>query len=282
MLHALRAKMAIRERRMSLDLVLIFAAVFTITLVTWPRQDARQVVRLQQEDDTWATRSLAVSDPQLTELRQKVRRWESPESDPDYATAKWRKETAEHYLAISKEERSQTEESHSTSEIAQANQEPASPSDIMAPIARLSDDVELVHFDAANDKSSSVSTASFQDSSQTSRKVQASQTSQATSYWRSVVDSANRRISVLEARAEEIPVDIGQTRATGWPPISLHAGLLAGLLACCGYMHWNRLAPWRPQAGSGGQSVATLARIGTYAGVVCWSLLCCMLAFLQG
>ncbi|MEM6468234.1 MAG: hypothetical protein AAF802_01600 [Planctomycetota bacterium] len=281
----LRLRFASKDRGTVIDLVLIFAAVLTITLVTWPRNSARQVVLLQDEASKWQERSMVVTDPQLVEVRRLVDRWSHPEKDPEYATAKWRRETALHYLAVAAV-------GEDASEVVVSADEPSSPSDLSPPIARLSDKVEVVAFESSDegkdDRSPDVTTASFADLSagagskeKIAHASKLANEDRAQVYWQSVVDQSEQKIEFLERRAENVPASMGEVCSVGWPSMAINVGLLLGLMASCGYMHWARIAPLDRSLPKGQQPLRTLARIGTFSGVVCWSLLCCLLALIQ-
>ncbi len=86
-----------RDRFKTVDLALAFAAAFVITLAVWPKSSPRQIVRCYFADGGWETYSLDVNDPTLGTLKEKVKQWTTPESYPEYVTAKWQKEVAEFY-----------------------------------------------------------------------------------------------------------------------------------------------------------------------------------------
>ncbi|MEM0925494.1 MAG: hypothetical protein AAGJ83_05610, partial [Planctomycetota bacterium] len=273
---AFRPKFASKDRATVVDLLLVFSAVFTITLVTWPRNDSRQVLLVKDSVGVWQSRSLGIHDPDLAEIQKVVHQCSHPEADPDYATAKWRLETALHYLAAEAESSSVDPGNESA---AMASSEAPSPSDKTAPFARLSDDVAVVSFEAAEESidGQDIQAAHFESStpSPTSEGKQSSRESDAPdslAYWSAVVEEANARIQYYEDRSESLPVSIRETRSSGWSPVAMNFGMFLGLLATCGYMHWKRLTPIQRNVGSNGQPLRVLVRVGTYGGVVVWSL----------
>ena len=280
---AVRLKFAAKDRATVVDLLLVFSAIFTITLVTWPRSDSRQVLLVKDNAGIWQSRSLGVNDEELTEIRKVVYHWSHPESNPDYATAKWRLETALHYLAVETEA---VEAATTQSSVAQGS-EPPSPSDVAAPFARLSDDVAVVSFETVDDglEGQNVLTADFERQASESNSDDATpasdKASESLAYWNSVVQDAEERIRYYEHRSESLPVSIRGTRSSGWPPVAVNLGVLFGVLAACGYMHWKRLAPAQRETGRNGQPMRVIFRLGTLGGVVVWSLLCCILMIMQ-
>ncbi|OYP34460.1 hypothetical protein [Rhodopirellula sp. MGV] len=92
-----------KDRPQLLDQLLVFSATFVVVLGLWPAQAKRQVLHCQTGVDAesntqqWTTYSIPVDHPSLAKLKESVERWQTPENDPVYVTAKWRKQVAEFY-----------------------------------------------------------------------------------------------------------------------------------------------------------------------------------------
>ncbi|WP_436715180.1 hypothetical protein U8335_21215 [Roseiconus lacunae] len=97
-----------KDRSRLLDQSLVFSATFVIVLGLWPSQAKRQILRCHATKSTpatseaagklaWTTYSMPVDHPSLPNLKALVEQWQTPENDPVYVTAKWRKQVAEFY-----------------------------------------------------------------------------------------------------------------------------------------------------------------------------------------
>lgn len=257
------AKEAMKVRSTTIDLLLVFAAAFVITLSWWPKEQPRQLVRCNAPETGWETYSIALDDPRLADLQQRLDEWTKLESDSSFMAAQWEKETAEFYL-----KESAAENTSDASEIATEKQEAAKPTNEPA----------IVQF------SDTIATASYEtpvlDLPPTEPALETTESlavkPEPTSdreHWQSVLDKANSTIAAAKQTKAKPPVVIqGQTGA-GWPQLAFHFAFLIGICSACAYMHWNKRAPIRRGMEFRDQPMAVLARLGTYGGVVCLAML---------
>ncbi|MCO8123024.1 hypothetical protein NHH03_14845 [Stieleria sp. TO1_6] len=266
-----------KDRSKLIDLALVFAATFVIALAVWPKTTPRLVVRCNTVDKGWQTYSIAVDDPSLNELQQKVHRWNVPESDPQYVTAKWQKELAEFYQ--------------------QCEQPRADNPDVDAPsaaantpaTATLSDSVTTASFDQPSKPIESESESGTGDDLQTadddtaddvklvgfdqSRTMEESAASPSdTNYWATVQQSAEATMQAALSH-QSVPVVFQQVTPSVWPQLAFHFAFLIALVAACGYKQWNLCVPTRDNAPLKEQPIAVLARLGTFGGFVLLAML---------
>ncbi|MEL7338231.1 MAG: hypothetical protein AAFN70_18720 [Planctomycetota bacterium] len=228
-----------KDRATLVDLGLAFAAVFVTTLAIWPRTEESQLVRYHLGDDQWETYRIATSDPTLRSLQTKVERIQTPEAYPSYAAAKWRKSLAEFYT-----------------------QTPTT--------ASLSDQVATASFEVAPEKEQ---TASVDQADFTVSEANVASPSD-TNYWESVKSSAEQSMAAVEHRAAITPIVFGDVVSPTWPTHAFHFAFLLGIGAACGYMHWRRTVPVLPNASLSDQPVPVLARMGTFAGLIAFAMIC--------
>jgi len=284
------ATAAMKDRSVQVDLMLVFAATFVITLAFWPRQQPRQVLHCRAETSQWKTYSIPAADPSLVKIESLLYRWRTPEFDRRYVTAKWQLEVAKFYQQSASEVGAADTAAHRL---------PRSRSD--AASFQLSDSVAAVSFDlpAESDNDADASAAPAEAGVRSAGYLQPSSAapsdpvphalpggdssaehSAATGngfdhpYWAAVIEQAERSIEATLRRIENTPVVMGEVRRAGWPSLAFHVALLIGLAAACGYMHWLRVAPLDSSTPFKGQRTAVLARLGTYGGLVGFSMVC--------
>lgn len=262
-----------RDRSSQADLALAFVATFVITLAIWPKTPPRQIVRCNTADQGWQTYSIAVDDPSLVTLRQKVKRWQTPESHPQYVTAKWQKEVAEFYENCKPCEVEDSAASESESG------DPNEPT-----TATISDTVTTASYEVtAEDDSQVIQAASFVESVESTRgpaesdqpKVDGSVASPSdANYWSTVKASATNSMAVIEERSANVPIIFERVAPAAWPQLAFHFAFLFGVAAACVYMHWLRFTPTRRGASFGEQPLGVLARIGTFSGAIILAMVC--------
>lgn len=242
-----------RDRSTLIDLALAFAATFVITLALWPKATPRQVVRCNTAEAGWKTYSIAIDDPSLDDLRQQVHRWNTPEADSNYASAKWQKEVAEFY------------EQCKPCEPADDQNTGSEPSDKDGPAtATISDTVLRVSFE--------MPVATHRNPVQTAVYLESPSPSD-TNYWASVKASAAASMKAVEDRSLNAPVIFEHVTPAGWPQLAFHFAFLFGVAAACGYMHWLKIAPIQRGTAFSDQPLRALARIGTFTGLICLAML---------
>ena len=286
-----------KDRTRQVDLALAFVATFVITLALWPQPSPRQVVHCRAGNSDWKTYSIAVNDPSLAEIKTLLHRWQTPEFDRRYVTAKWQIELAKFYQSAA----ARPGRKLSIAKQAVRSDSPAT--------FRLSDTVATVSFDMPADaESSERDTAGFQTQQYQAAAVQSAgyevpiatatgevdpqshklqsqklatdEQPSATirhadpEYWAQMIEQAQKSIDATLQRTRNAPVVLEQVRPAGWPALAFHVAILAGLIAACGYMHWLRIAPWNTTCGFTSQSSRVLARVGMFAGVVSFSMIC--------
>ena len=85
------------KRPIVVDYLLVFAASCVITVAIWPRQEARQIFRLQSSDGQWKTRSLALNDPVLQSIENQIDAAAEFQDSPQFAVQNWQSELADFY-----------------------------------------------------------------------------------------------------------------------------------------------------------------------------------------
>ena len=251
-----------RDRSTLIDLGLVFAATFVITLAMWPQATPRQVVRCNTPELGWKTYSIAINDPSLDALKKKVHRWKTPEFHPQYVTAKWQKETAEFY---EKSIPCAGAEEGECSEPTRDDQAPTT--------ATLSDTVATASYEMPlQPEPQAVQSAGYIEATVDDEAASPSDAN----YWSNVKASAEASMEVVEARTANVPVVFEGVARSGWPQLAFHFAFLFGIAAACGYMHWQKLAPTRRETTFHDQPVAVLARIGTFAGSIVLAMVSCI------
>ncbi|WP_182865045.1 hypothetical protein [Stieleria mannarensis] len=254
-----------RDRSNIVDLALAFAATFVITLALWPRDAPRQIVRCNMADQGWKTYSIAVNDPSLDELKQKLRRWATPESHPAYVTAKWQKEVAEFY-----------ENSRPAAAEAKPIPRPVKRASRTPMTATISDTVTTASYemewdvpdDAVQMAAYVQPVASPLDAPAEPPAAAATKPAADSAYWSTVKATAVASMEAVEARTASAPIVFDAVTPASWPQLAFHCAFLFGIAAACGYMHWLALAPLRKNTSFGEQPGGVLARIGTFSGVI--------------
>jgi hypothetical protein len=270
--------------------MLVFAATFVITLAFWPRQQPRQVLHCRGAGSEWKTYSIPAADPSLVNIESLLYRWRTPEFDRRYVTAKWQLEVARFYQQSASEVGAARTAAHQSSRT-----RPGGTS------FQLSDTVATVSFElpAESDGDADAEAAPAGAGVRSAGYLQPVPTAQPTAaaftlpgaggsaedatasghgfdhqYWAAVIEQAERSIEATLRRTENAPVVMGEVRRAGWPSLAFHVALLLGLAAACGYMHWLRVAPLDSRTPFKGQRTAVLARLGTFGGLVGFSMIC--------
>lgn len=246
-----------KDRSTLIDLALAFAATFVITLALWPQTTPRQVVRCNTTEAGWKTYSIPIDDPSLDELKEKIHRWKTPEISSTYAAAKWQKEVAEFYENCKPCN-------------ADSDQEPCcEPTKEHAPTtASISDTVITASYEMPIESDHSADHSAVQ----TVAYLEAASPSDA-NYWATVRASAEASIKAAEERSMNVPVVFEKITSAGWPQLAFHFAFLFGIAAACGYMHWLKLAPIKRELAFHHQPLRTLARIGTFSGLICFAMI---------
>ncbi len=280
-----------KDRSVQVDLMLVFAATFVITLAFWPQGTARQVLHCRAAGGDWKTYSIPEADPSLVKIRSLLYRWRTPEFDRRYVTAKWQLELAKFY-----------QQSAVESGAAESAAQRQPPRQTAAAVFQLSDSVDTVSFDRppAAGGEAAASTATAEAGVQSAGYLETNSAAPQTTaepiappaaefptedtkrsgpgfddrYWTAIIAQAERSIEATLRRTENAPVVVGEQRPAGWPALAFHFALLLGLAAACGYMHWLRVAPLDSRMPFKGQRTAVLARLGTFGGLVGFSLIC--------
>jgi len=273
-----------KDRSVQVDLMLAFAATFVITLAFWPQASPRQVLHCRVAETEWKTYSIPVADPSLADIKSRLYRWQTPEFDRRYVTAKWQMEVARFY----QQSASQAQDAAGT-EQAQRQPDPTT--------FRISDRVATVAFELpvppeAPTAESAANAAVVRSAEYIEQETAAGETSpygatrqsglanilagapQDPHYWSRVIEQAERSIQATLQRTENAPVVLGDVRRSGWPALAFHFALLFGLAVACGYMHWYRIARLDNQLPFKEQSTWVLARLGTFGGLVSFAVVC--------
>ena len=255
-----------RDRDSIVDLVLAFSATFVVALLFWPQRPAHQIVRCNLADDHWQEYSAPVGDPSLETLRAKLRRWQTPEFHPRFATAKWQREVAEFYQRAGAVPR-------------ESNQGGALPSvrESSPTTARLTDSVAFASYEAEfGTVSEPIERTDYQVNPSTDPngvdEDHAATSPSDADYWRKVKANAEVSMKEVEQKIENAPIVFAGTTSPGWPQLAFHSAFLLGLCAACGYMHWTRLTPTHRGKSFHQQSLGVLARLGTFAGAIAFAL----------
>jgi hypothetical protein len=273
---------AMKNRATDVDLFLAFVATFVITLALWPPTAPRQIIHCNQPGGDWISYSLPIDDPAIDNLRAKIDRWTSLESDRRYVTAKWQLQLADFYENKSRQQKSQ-----------QAAASPkllSTPLDAKPMVAYLTDSVAVASYEEPVDstETNSAAAAESNGSSTESGKLIGSLHSDPDAntdsnahtaiddaeYWASIRRQAQATINAAEARRENVPVVLESAPRHAWPQLAFHTAFLFGLAAACGYKHWLRKAPIAPERSFEKQPTKVLVRIGSFTGVVLFSVIC--------
>jgi len=268
------------DRSHLLDLVLVFAATFVITLAFWPRSTPRQILRCQTSDGQWRTFSIAAGDPRLKQLRMDLEQYQTLESDREYVLAKWQKELAEFYLGTPAVDRNAsaaarvTRRSDDSIKLARPATAPAT--------VVLSDNVATASFDES-DPGSSRDVAQVSAETVPAESVGADAAEDATvhspsdaDYWHRVCESADAVLAAKRDRIAQPPVVMQRMLPATVPSLAFHFAFLFGLAAACGYMHWVRRTPMHPGKQLDVQPVPVVARIGVFAGWITFAVFSCV------
>ncbi|KAA5540649.1 hypothetical protein FYK55_19845 [Roseiconus nitratireducens] len=247
-----------KDRSTLVDLLLAFAAVYVLTLACWPKSKPRQIVRCQisspqSSGPQWRTYSLAIDDPQLKQLHQKLDQWNSLESDPGYVTAKWQKELAEFYAQGKRRPHASptaggdgpTATTRSDS-IATASYELDAPDALATESPSDLQPIDPDEVDAVSD----VPSPSDAD------------------YWSSVKASAEQLMRTVASKKSHAPIVFERVTPAARPQLAYHIAFLLGLASACGYMHWMNLCPTRRERPLSEQTVSVLVRLGTFGGMI--------------
>ncbi|QEF99727.1 hypothetical protein Mal15_37930 [Stieleria maiorica] len=263
-----------RDRSNIVDLVLAFAATFVITLALWPRDAPRQIVRCNTADQGWKTYSIAINDPSLDDLKQKLRRWATPESHPAYVTAKWQKEVAEFY-----------ENSQPAAAEAKPIPRPVKRASRSPMTATISDTVTTASYETELEvPKQAVQMAAYvqpvtspvdapAEQPTASATATATKPADDSTYWSTVKASAVASMELVEARTASAPIVFDTVTPASWPQLAFHFAFLFGIAAACGYMHWLALAPLLKNTSFDQQPGGVLARIGTFSGVIALAMI---------
>lgn len=87
-----------------LDFVLIAIAVATISVSLWPTGAQRQRVTIRGAAGQNQTVELAVNDPHLRTIRNKMILWGRPVPTSELGFARWKRETSRHYAALARDD----------------------------------------------------------------------------------------------------------------------------------------------------------------------------------
>ncbi|MEO1525246.1 MAG: hypothetical protein AAFX06_07400 [Planctomycetota bacterium] len=245
-----------KDRANKIDLLLMFAATFAITVAFWPRNSPLQVVRCLDQEANWKTYSIATDDPALAKLRDKLERWQRPELDPAYAQAKWRKELADRYH----EEVAESFEPAPIPEVPVI--EPVKPE---ATTARLSDTVTFASYE--QDIEEDEASADVQLASLEEPEPAAAVSPSDANYWEHVRDEAEAIMQSTEEARAEPPIVFGPQLPAMLPKRAFHAALLFGILAACAYMHWLVRSPFQADNALRRQPKSVVARIIVFTAV---------------
>lgn len=267
-----------KDRSQTIDLLLVFAAAFVITLSWWPKDKPRQVVRCNTPQTGWGTYSIALDDPSLADLQQRLDEWSKLESDSSFLAAKWEKETAEFYLADSQQLTSKPAVGPAPKEdgigaVTLVGPATIQLSDTIATASYETPIINLPPSDVEVDpESGSQTTDNFalptHAGDEIASKPESDQSASDREHWQNVLAKANSVIASTKKSKANPPVVIEGRTGAGWPPLAFHLAFLLGICGACGYMHWNKRAPLRRGMEFRDQPTTVLARIGTYCGVV--------------
>ena len=250
------------KRANKIDLLLTFAATFALTVAFWPRNAPLQVVRCLDQERGWNTYSVSTDDPALGKLRDKLDRWRSPEYDPAYAAAKYRKELAERY----RDELAQTTVAEPL--LKPVVELPSAPAEVpaQAATARLSDTVTFASYEQEIADESKPETADAQpDAVQLANAEIEAEIPVVTSpsdadYWDRISKEAEAEMRRVEEARSEPPIVFGALLPPSLPKRAFHAAFLFGILGACLYMHWLVRCPYRYRAAFYKQAPSVLLR----------------------
>lgn len=251
-----------KDRANKIDLLLMFAATFAITVAFWPRNAPLQVVKCLDMDSTWKTYSIAVDDPALESLRHRLDQWKRPELDPAYASAKWRKELADRY-------REEAVQSHQAASVQEIPAEPVAPP--QPTTARLSDTVTFASYEQEieEEPESAVRLAAHQSESEPPAVSSPSDTD----YWEQVSREADAEMRRAEEARAEPPIVFGARLPAPLPKRAFHAAFLFGILGACVYMHWLVRFPSRANTALRNQPISVLARLTAFTATNLFALI---------
>ncbi|MEL6109117.1 MAG: hypothetical protein AAFU85_24180 [Planctomycetota bacterium] len=247
-----------KDRANKIDLLLMFAATFAITVAFWPRNAPLQVVKCLDKNATWQTYSIAIDDPALDTLRHRLDQWKRPELDPAYAAAKWRKELAERY----RDEAAPSQQADSVPPI------PAEPIVQAAPTtARLSDTVTFASYEQEISQASEAGAVQLASLESESEPPAVSSPSDR-DYWEQVSREAEAEMRAAEEARAEPPIVFGARLPAMLPERAFHAAFLFGILAACVYMHWLVQSPYKANSSLRRQPLAVIARLAVFASTI--------------
>lgn len=266
-----------RDRSTLVDLVLAFAATFVITLALWPQTPSLQIVRCQLDQQGWKTYSIAIDDPSLDELKERIRLWKTPESHPSYVTAKWQKEVAEFYEKSEPRHVSESAD-HATPKVRTGG----------AATATISDTVTRASYEMTveDEASNPVQPAAYVESTAVEESAAVESEHWGSSpadgnYWATVKASAVKSMEAIERRSANVPLVFESILPPTWPQLAFHCAFLFGIAAACGYMHWLRIAPVRRGTPLNAQPFAVLARIGTFSGAIAVAMISAVILWVE-
>ena len=205
------------------DALLVAVSVSAITVAAWPAGPAKQSFTVHTADGQAgaateaSTYALALDDPRLAQLRNKMELWGEVAPTAELAVAHWRFCLAQHYAAHTDYESCAPVSSDRVVQVAYADRKPLSPAVVRRP----------------------------------EHGGKAAETNPATqAYWQAAgqraagaIRAAERRMAEQRAMAGPPPVAFGDIRTGPKSPWSIFFAVTVGLLAACGFSHWQQRWP---------------------------------------